>query len=51
VQVSADEVIAGDVVAIGGGAKVDGQVRGEVVAIGGGVDLGPQAKRDHADGC
>jgi hypothetical protein len=43
VEVGADEIVAGDVVAIGGGAKVDGQVRGEVVAIGGGVDLGPQA--------
>ena len=43
VEVGAGEIVAGDVVAIGGGAKVDGQVRGEVVAIGGGVDLGPQA--------
>jgi hypothetical protein len=43
VEVGADEIIEGDVVAIGGGAKVDGQVRGEVVAIGGGVTLGPRA--------
>jgi hypothetical protein len=44
VEVGADEIIEGDVVAIGGGARVDGQVRGEVVAIGGGVTLGPRAE-------
>jgi hypothetical protein len=43
VEVGVDEIIEGDVVAIGGGATVDGQVRGEVVAIGGGVTLGPRA--------
>ena len=43
VQVGADEIVAGDVVAIGGGAKVDGEVHGDVVAIGGGIDLGPRA--------
>jgi hypothetical protein len=43
VEVGADEIVAGDVVAIGGGAKVEGHVRGDVVAIGGGIDLGPQA--------
>jgi len=43
VQVDEGEVITGDVVAIGGGARVDGQVRGDVVAIGGSVDLGPHA--------
>ena len=43
VQVDEGEVVNGDVVAIGGGARVDGEVRGDVVAIGGGVDLGPHA--------
>jgi hypothetical protein len=43
VQVGADEIVAGDVVAIGGGARVEGQVHGDVVAIGGSVDLGPKA--------
>ena len=43
VQVESGETINGDVVAIGGGANVDGQVRGDVVAIGGGITLGPQA--------
>src|SRR5205823_4049442 len=43
VEVGADEIVNGDVVAIGGGARVEGQVRGDVVAIGGSVDLGPQA--------
>ena len=43
VTVGADETIDGDVVAIGGGVDVEGQVRGEVVAIGGPVSLGPKA--------
>jgi hypothetical protein len=43
VRVGQDEIVDGDVVAVGGGAQVDGQVRGDVVAIGGGIDLGPQA--------
>jgi hypothetical protein len=43
VQVATDEVVNGDVVAIGGGASVDGPVRGDVVAIGGGIDLGSHA--------
>lgn len=43
VQVGTDEIVNGDVVAIGGGASVDGSVRGDVVAIGGGVDLGSHA--------
>lgn len=43
VQVGTDEIVNGDVVAIGGGARVDGSVRGDVVAIGGGVDLGSHA--------
>jgi hypothetical protein len=43
VTVDADETIDGDVVAIGGSARVRGEVRGEVVAIGGYVELGPNA--------
>jgi hypothetical protein len=43
VTVDADETIDGDVVAIGGSARVLGEVRGEVVAIGGYVELGPNA--------
>jgi hypothetical protein len=41
--VGTDEVVNGDVVAIGGGAKIDGPVRGDVVAIGGPIDLGSHA--------
>jgi hypothetical protein len=43
VTVGKDEIIDGDVVAIGGSATVDGTVRGDVVAIGGSVNLGPTA--------
>jgi hypothetical protein len=43
VTVDAGETIDGDVVAIGGSARVLGEVRGEVVAIGGYVELGPDA--------
>jgi len=43
VTVGKDEVIDGDVVAVGGSATVDGMVRGDVVAIGGSVNLGPTA--------
>jgi hypothetical protein len=43
VTVGRDEVIDGDVVAIGGSASVDGEVTGDVVSIGGSVDLGPTA--------
>jgi hypothetical protein len=43
VRVAEDEVINGDVVAIGGSARVYGEVRGDVVAIGGVVELGPKA--------
>jgi hypothetical protein len=43
VEVRSDEHVTGDVVAIGGGAKVDGQVDGEVVVIGGALELGPNA--------
>jgi len=44
VRVDADELISGDVVAIGGSARVFGEVRGEVVSIGGTVELGPNAR-------
>jgi hypothetical protein len=43
VTVRKDEVVDGDVVAVGGSATVDGTVRGDVVAIGGSVNLGPTA--------
>jgi hypothetical protein len=43
VNVAADEVVNGDVVAIGGHVNVEGEVRGDVVAVGGGLTLGPRA--------
>ncbi len=43
VTVRAGEVVPGNVVAIGGGVDVDGEVHGDVVAIGGSVRLGPAA--------
>ena len=43
VTVDEDETIRGDVVAIGGSARVFGEVRGSVVAIGGSAELGPKA--------
>jgi hypothetical protein len=43
VEVRSDEMVNGDVVAIGGPASIDGPVRGDVVAVGGGADLGPHA--------
>jgi hypothetical protein len=43
VTVEADELVRGDVVAVGGSARVFGEVRGNVVAIGGYVELGPNA--------
>ena len=43
VRVGEDEVVTGDVVAIGGSARIDGEVRGEVVVVGGNVELGPRA--------
>jgi hypothetical protein len=43
VTVRAGEFVAGDIVAIGGSARIDGTVDGDVVAIGGSVDLGPDA--------
>lgn len=43
VRVNEDELVVGNVVAIGGSARIDGEVRGEVVAVGGDVELGPRA--------
>jgi hypothetical protein len=43
VRVAEDEIIDGDVVAIGGHVTVEGEVRGDVVAVGGGLTLGPRA--------
>jgi hypothetical protein len=43
VTVGEDEVVGGDVVAIGGSVSVRGEVQGEVVAVGGALDLGPRA--------
>ena len=43
VSVRTGEVVDGNVVAVGGGATVDGEVRGDVVAVGGSVTLGPNA--------
>ena len=47
VAVEADEVVEGNVVAIGGSARVDGEVHGDVVAVGGSISLGPQASVDE----
>lgn len=43
VTVDVDENLAGDVVAVGGPVRIDGEVRGDVVAVGGGVTLGPRS--------
>jgi hypothetical protein len=43
VVVRADEVVEGDVVALGGSVTIDGRVRGDAVAIGGSLKLGPTA--------
>jgi hypothetical protein len=43
VNVDAGETIDGDVVAVGGAVKVDGEVEGDVVAVGGSLTLGPTA--------
>jgi hypothetical protein len=43
VTVNQGEVVEGDVVAIGGSVRVDGQVSGNAVAIGGSMTLGPKA--------
>jgi hypothetical protein len=41
--VARDELVVGDVVAIGGSADVDGEVTGDVAVIGGSLNLGPDA--------
>src|SRR5262245_35303865 len=43
VNVSQNERVEGDVVAIGGAVNVDGEVTGDVVAVMGGLTLGPHA--------
>ena len=43
VSVEEGEIVTGNVVSIGGSARVNGEVRGDAVAIGGGVELGPHA--------
>ena len=43
VSVEDGEIVNGDVVSIGGSARVNGEVRGDAVAIGGGLELGPHA--------
>jgi hypothetical protein len=43
VSVREGQVVDGDVVAVGGSARIDGDVRGDVVAVGGSVRLGPRA--------
>jgi hypothetical protein len=47
IDVESDEVVDGNVVAIGGPARIDGVVHGDVVAVGGGITLGPQASVDE----
>ena len=43
VTVDNDEYVRGDVVVIGGSARIDGEVDGEVVVVGGSARFGPQA--------
>jgi hypothetical protein len=43
VTIQSDETVAGDVVVIGGGADIDGQVERDVTVIGGSLTLGPHA--------
>lgn len=43
VHVAADERVDGDVVAVGGSVRIDGEVDGDVVAVMGSVNLGPEA--------
>jgi hypothetical protein len=44
VVVEDGEVVEGDVVAVGGAVRVNGEVEGDVVAVGGSVTLGPQSR-------
>jgi hypothetical protein len=43
VSVTRDEKVEGDVVALGGGVTIDGEVTGDVVGIGGPVSLGAES--------
>ena len=43
VAVSEDEVVSGEVVAVMGSARIDGEVTNQVVAVLGNVELGPRA--------
>jgi hypothetical protein len=43
VNVEEGELIDGDVVAVGGAVRVDGEVEGDVVSVGGSVTLGPRS--------
>jgi hypothetical protein len=43
ITVAANEIVDGDVVAVGGSAVIRGEVRGNVVSVGGSVELGPNA--------
>lgn len=43
VTVPADESVRGDVVVVGGSARIEGEVDGEVVVVGGSAQFGPQA--------
>ncbi len=47
VTVSANQVVEGDVVSMGGSVRVDGVVRGSVTAMGGDITLGPGARVDR----
>lgn len=44
ITINEGEVADGDVVAIGGNVRIDGEVRGDAVAIGGVMTLGPNAQ-------
>jgi hypothetical protein len=46
VDVEEGETVDGDVVAVGGSVRVDGEVHGDVVSVGGSVNLGPRASID-----
>jgi hypothetical protein len=43
IRIDANEQVNGNVVAILGDVRIDGEVRGEVVSVGGSVELGPQS--------
>jgi len=43
ISVEEGELVRGDVVAIAGSTRIDGEVTGDAVAIGGGLELGPHA--------